>query len=185
MSGAIVRCMPDVDHEPYRDERYNFQGYSRDFLIGLGRLTLGATYLETSLETMLWRLLDNDDLDLGQRVTADANFRWLCDHVRAVSEHRLTAGLHEQLADWVERAQKAYADRNRIVHSGHSVSVSEDVQGIAHLWVRTSARGKQFSQDVRPAESAELHSIAVRLERLGLEGVHLMAPVQEELRAGK
>lgn len=168
--------------EGYRDDRYRFQGFSTDFLIGLGRLSLGASYLESTIATMLWRLIENDDLQLGERLTADANFRWLVDHTRAVSEHRLPAALHARLADWLGRSQRAYGDRNKIVHSGHAISVRSDGSGLAHVWVRGSARGKSFSQEVRPAEAAELHEIAVRLERLGLEGVNLMTPVQEVLQ---
>lgn len=103
--------------EAYRDERYRFQGFSQDFLIGLGRLSLGASYLEGTIATMLWRLINNDDLRLGRRLTADMNFRWLVDHTRAVSEHRLPPELHARLADWLARSQRAYGDRNRILLS--------------------------------------------------------------------
>jgi hypothetical protein len=105
---------------------------------------LGASYLEGVIATMLWRLVDNDDLRLGERLTADANFRWLVDHTRAVSEHRLPGELHLRLADWLGRSQRAYGDRNRIVHSGHGISVRADGSGFAHVWMRGSARGKNL-----------------------------------------
>ena len=73
---------PQFPYEPDRDERYDFKMFDVELLRALGRLTLNASYLEGVVSTMLWRLIDNQDLDVGKRITADANFRWLIDHVR-------------------------------------------------------------------------------------------------------
>jgi hypothetical protein len=172
----VTKRRPEDDDAP-RDERYRFQGFPPDFLVGLARLTLGATYLEGVVATMLWRLLDNYDLEVGKRTTAEANFRWLCDHVRAISEHRLPAELHVQVAAWVSEAQSAYGARSRIVHSGLAVNVTEE--GIGHVWVRTSARGKRFAEEITAADAADVHAVAIELERVGLVGVELMGPVQD------
>lgn len=165
-----------------RDERYRFQGLSQDFLVGLGRLTLGATYLQDVLETMLWRLIDNGDLAVGQRLSAGANFRWLCDHTRAVSEYRLPAHLHADMTTWIAASESAYRRRSRIVHSGHAISLSAD-GNIEHLWIRVSAHGDTFARNVTPARAKEVHDIAVELEHVGLNGVDLMRRLQDVLTA--
>jgi hypothetical protein len=169
---------PQFPYEPDRDERYDFKMFDVELLRALGRLTLNASYLEGVVSTMLWRLIDNQDLDVGKRITADANFRWLIDHVRALSEYRLPNDLHESMIAWLDRAQRAYGRRSRIVHSGHVVSISSE-QVFSLEWERSSARAKQFISEVVPASAEEVHVIAQELEAVGLEGVRLMTPVQD------
>jgi hypothetical protein len=165
-------------YEPDRDDRYEFKFFDAELLRALGRLTLNASYLEGVVATMFWRLLDNRDLEIGKRVTADANFRWLLDHVRALSEHRLPEDLHASLVDWLDRAQRAYARRSRIVHSDHAVSISpEKVHSL--VWQRSTARPRQFLEEVVPATAEDVHAVAQELEAVGIEGVRLMTPVQD------
>jgi hypothetical protein len=176
--------MPDAPSFPYevdRDERYRFRFFEAELLRALGRLTLNASYLEGVLRTMLARLLDNSDLELGERVAADANFRWLVDHVRVLSEHRLPADLHARMVTWLKDAEKAYVARNRIVHSDHATNVDTGRAEMRLVWTRASARGASFATEVKPADSAEVHRVAQALERVGLDGVDLMSPVQAVL----
>src|SRR4051812_15739966 len=111
--------MPELhhDYETDRDDRYQFNFFDVELLRALGRLTLNASYLEGVIRVMYARLLDNSDLQLGQRVTADAGFRWLVDHTRALSEHRLPGDVHQRIVAWLRDSDNAYARRNRIVHS--------------------------------------------------------------------
>jgi hypothetical protein len=165
-------------YEPDEDERYHFKGYDPELLRALGRLTLNASYLESVLVTMLARLVDNSDLELGDRLAADSGFRALVDHVRAVSEYRLPAELHATMLDWLNRATKAYAARNRFVHSHHGLQAEPDGRMFV-IWIRATARGKSYVSEIVPATADEVHATARTLEALGLEGVHLMTPVQD------
>ncbi|MEO6503625.1 MAG: hypothetical protein ABIQ09_17155 [Jatrophihabitantaceae bacterium] len=161
--------------ERARDPRYHFQGFDPDFLIGLGRLLLGSSYLEGSASILLARLIDNDDSDglaLGRRLTANAAFPWLLDHIRAVSELKLPSSHHVQIVAWVKRADAAYVRRSRIVHAGLGVDATGDE--IRFIFLRHNARAKTFQSDVWPARASEIHQLAALLEAIGLEAVDLM-----------
>lgn len=160
-----------------RDARYHFQ-YPPDFVTGMGRLALAGSYLEGVVAVMLMRLVDNRDLEVGRRLAADATFRALVDQVRALSAHRLPQELHARIDAWLTQARAAYADRSKIVHADLGVSIRLEGPGPEYVWVRSSVRGAQFQQTVTPATAERIHEVARELERCGLEGVHLMDPVQ-------
>ncbi|MDQ3481649.1 MAG: hypothetical protein M3423_10055 [Actinomycetota bacterium] len=167
------------DGTPYdEDERYRFKFFEADLLRALGRLTLNASYLESTVALILARMVDDDDLELGKRLAADATFRWLIDHVRAISEHLMPPDVHNQMVEWLRNAERAYAERNRIVHSDHAISIGTE-EAVALLWVRTSSRGKNFVEDIIPATAEEVHEAARRLEEVGLEGLDVMTQVME------
>lgn len=67
--------------------------------------------------------------------------------------------------------------RNRIVHSGHAWHVSGEQ--ITMLWTRNNAKRSTFQALVESATAEDVHAVARELERLGLEGVDLMGPVQK------
>lgn len=171
---------PSYGYDVDRDDRYQFQFYDVELLRALGRLTVNASYLEGVIRTMYARLLDNRDLGLGERVTADAGFRWLTDHTRALSEHRLEPVLHQQLVDWLRDSEAAYARRNRIVHSEHITDFTGD--GVVQLhWTRATAKKARFTTERSPATAQSVHEVAQTLEGLGIRGVHLMDPVMRTL----
>jgi hypothetical protein len=163
-----------------RDPRYRFKYFDKEMLRALGRLTLNGSYLESTVSVMLCRLVDHGNLDLGRRITADANFRWLIDHVRALSEYRLPEDLHTQVAAWLDRCERAYSRRSRIVHSSHGLNVT-DGSKISLVWHRTSARPREFLEEVVPGTAEEVHELAQELEAAGLQGVNLMGTVQDVL----
>lgn len=102
-------------YDPDRDERYHFKGFDAEMIRALGRLTLNASYLEATMRTLLARIIDNDDLELGERVAANGGFQWLVDHTRAVSEHKLEPHLHLHVVESLARARAAY-DRPKEPH---------------------------------------------------------------------
>ena len=165
------------------DARYHFKFFDKELVRALGRLTLNASYMEGCIRTLFARLLDNDDLDLGGRVTADSGFRWLVDHTRALSEHRLPEDLHRRILDWLRECEIAYARRNRIVHSETQTHFSEDWSKAELHWTRSTAKRRSFVTETFPATADEVHEIARDLERLGISGVDLMSPVQKAVAA--
>ena len=129
------------------------------------------------MRTLFARILKNEDLKLGERITANGGFQWLVDHTRALSEQQLEPELHALVVDWLVRAREAYDRRNRIVHSDHAWEFSNGEVGM--LWVRNSAKRRTFQSVVEPADADTVHAVAQELERLALEGVNLMGPVQK------
>lgn len=154
------------------DERYNFQGFEADFLVGLGRVVVGGSYLEGTAAVLLSRLIDNNHLAVGHRITANATFPWLLDHIRAMSELRLPSGDHAAVKAWLGRAQIAYDRRSRLIHADLGI----DATGDEPFWIfmRRSARKREFTTEDWPATAEEVHGVAQELERVGLEGLELM-----------
>jgi hypothetical protein len=159
-----------------RDERYEFQ-YDGEYLLALGRLTMNASYLEGSVRVMLWRLLGTG-VAVGERLTVDANFRWLADHCEALAEYRLDGEVRERVIAWVRRAKVVYGKRSRIVHSSWYFDVTDIKE--PRLGVERSTVRKGRLERTRELASADaMHEIARELEQVGLEGVRLMTPVIE------
>jgi hypothetical protein len=158
-----------------RDDRYWFQGFDPDFLVGLGRLLVGGSYLEGSTSVLLARLIcnnDDDGLALGHRLTANATFPWLLDHIRAISELRFGDAEHRRVVAWTREAERAYVNRSRIVHADWGVDASGGE--VTFIFMRRSARTKVFTSEDWPATAAEVHAIARELERVGLAAGELM-----------
>jgi hypothetical protein len=159
-----------------RDDRYRFQGFDPDFLTGLGRLLVGGSFLEGSASVLLARLIrnndDDDGLALGHRLTANATFPCLLDHIRAISELRFGDAEHQQVVAWTKDAETAYSNRSRIVHADWGVDATGDE--ITFVFMRRSARTKVFTSEDWPATAGEVHKIARELERVGLAAGDLM-----------
>lgn len=163
-----------VDWEPFgRDPRYTFQGFDPELLTALGRMVLGSCYLEGSAGILLARLVDNDDLAVGQRLAANSSFPWLLDHIRALAEVRLTPEQHTEVVAWSDRARVAYAQRSRIVHADWGVDATSEV--ISFFFMRKDARKETFTEETWAAAADEVHAVAQELERVGLAAVSLMA----------
>lgn len=171
---------PHHSYETDRDDRYFFKFFDVDLLRALGRLTLNASYLEGVIQLMFARILDNEDLELGERVTADAAFRWLIDHTRALSEHRLSPELHSEVKEWLSECNAAYGRRNAIIHSGHytHIAATGDVQ---LRRIRATARKPKFTVESSPLDADDVHEAAKSLEEAGLRGLSLMTRVRQEI----
>lgn len=65
----------------------------------VGRLTLAASYVASCVRTLCARLVDNHDLELAERITADGGFRWIFDRTRVPSHHPVSEELHRPIVD--------------------------------------------------------------------------------------
>lgn len=86
--------------------------------------------------------------------------------------------VHNEMLKWLRDAESAYAERNRLVHSNHAISI-DDGEGLGLVWIRASARGKRFVEDIIPATAEEVHDAARGLEKVGLEGLDVMRRVMQ------
>jgi hypothetical protein len=160
-----------------RDDRYWFQ-YDFDVLTALGRMTMNASYVEEIVRVMLWRLLGSGK-GTAERLTADANFRWLFEHCRALAEYQLNDQLRVEVHAWLVRVNAAYEKRNKIVHSSWYVDVT-DPKTLRLGYTRSSVHKKSLERTRELATADAMHEVARELERVGLEGVQLMGPIIEK-----
>jgi hypothetical protein len=156
--------------------QYHFK-IDDDLMIALGRLAYGASYLEGVVGIMYLRLL-TQDLELGRRVIADATMQWLIDHSRALIQYRFSeGGDRDALENWLRQVDSVRSKRNRVLHSDWYVAMTE--LEIRHGLMKASVKGKSFKVTMDLVTPSDLHSVAVELEQVGLDGVHLMSLVSD------
>ncbi len=149
----------------------------------VGRITLGASTLEVRIVQAIGIMLQADDT--GTRImTVDSQFRWLLERCRSLSRARLSGSTCIDVLAWLELAERANNERNRVIHAHWYRSVWKDTIGrggygaikLGGASARSTKHGLVESR--APTSAEELDRIADELERVATQGEDLLSRIR-------
>jgi len=152
--------------EPIEPYEFDFYPYSLppDFLQAIGLVTAAAGQTESQIEELIAGCL-GIDFEYGMAVTLHMAMPQRFNAARAVAEIRLDdLDALDQLDKLLDRAEKAFEDRNSVVHHRWAF---EPATGSVFL-VKQSAR-RRVESEVAEMTVAEINKIAREMYDVGMD----------------
>lgn len=129
-----------------------FLSENQDFLNAVGKVTVQFSKLESELSGFIVLLLDHEDPDVGNIVTAELSFKQLIQLLMSLFRHRISDPTKTStMLKLLKKCRGLELERNRVVHSYWTASAAFDV-----------ARRRKFTAKFKRGYNREFKSVPIR-----------------------